>query len=735
MTFATWPLALIAAGIAIPALIILYFLKLRRRDMEVSSTLLWKKAIQDLQANAPFQKLRNNILLILQLLVLAAALFGLSQPEFKNKGVSGQRQIILIDRSASMSSLDGDAPVEPAKPTLAETVDVGGAPEAKTSQSRLDAAKKQAVELVNALAEPGMFSIEDKPEEAMVIAFDTTAEVVQAFTANKAMLRSAIESIKPTDAPTAFASAYNVSKAYTGTRKFEDQVVEKDAATGKPAGFIPTAPGAVLHIFSDGRLPDAARVDTAAEDQFVYHAIGSPSAINLGITGLRAERSFDNPGKVNIFVGLQSTDIVPRRVDVELVIDGRTADIKDVLVAAAAKPVGVDSAREGEEEPAVEAGVKPGIGGFVFPMDRPQGGVASVRLNPRGDDALAIDNVANVVVPPARRLSAVLVTAGNFLVQDALEGMKMSKFDVKSLAEFQKLLDADQLGDYDVFVFDKVLPDVKQADGKRVPGLPIGRSLVLGIVPPPPMGAVNESGTGGGEPDVVMDYQREHFALQLAAMNNLNIDKAPAMKVLDGTPVKVLARGTHGPLILEVNDTATQAIVVGFDPIASSWPWDPGFVLFLINSVLHLSQTQAGVLGQTMVPGETMATRLPRGAEDVRLDTPDGERIRLEPASDGSVQYGPIFRQGVYSLNWSGTAGSSDISVDGRPRRPLTVNLLDPQESDVAARPVLPMAREEVKSLDRKQRVMIRRLWPYLMMGALALVMLEWFVYNRKVAI
>ena len=40
-----WSAAL-AAGIAVPALLVLYFLKLRRREMPVSSTLLWRKAIQ-----------------------------------------------------------------------------------------------------------------------------------------------------------------------------------------------------------------------------------------------------------------------------------------------------------------------------------------------------------------------------------------------------------------------------------------------------------------------------------------------------------------------------------------------------------------------------------------------------------------------------------------------------------------------------------------------------------------
>ena len=58
----------------------LYFLKLRRRELPIPSTLLWKKAIQDLQVNAPFQKLRKNLLLLLQLLLLLLLLLALSRP-------------------------------------------------------------------------------------------------------------------------------------------------------------------------------------------------------------------------------------------------------------------------------------------------------------------------------------------------------------------------------------------------------------------------------------------------------------------------------------------------------------------------------------------------------------------------------------------------------------------------------------------------------------------------------
>src|SRR5882757_11133141 len=100
--------ALIAAGVAIPALLVLYFLKLRRREMPISSTFLWRKAIQDLQVNAPFQKLRRNLLLLLQLLLLLALLIALSRPIANYRPAAGKQTVILIDRSASMNAKDAD---------------------------------------------------------------------------------------------------------------------------------------------------------------------------------------------------------------------------------------------------------------------------------------------------------------------------------------------------------------------------------------------------------------------------------------------------------------------------------------------------------------------------------------------------------------------------------------------------------------------------------------------------
>src|SRR5437588_3954126 len=104
--FEHWGAGLAAASIVIPALLILYFLKLRRREMPVSSTFLWKKAIQDLQVNSPFQRLRRNLLLLLQLLLLILLLLSLSRPVTNFRPPAGEVSVILIDRSASMNALD-----------------------------------------------------------------------------------------------------------------------------------------------------------------------------------------------------------------------------------------------------------------------------------------------------------------------------------------------------------------------------------------------------------------------------------------------------------------------------------------------------------------------------------------------------------------------------------------------------------------------------------------------------
>ena len=99
------PNALWFALLAIPILLF-YLLKIRRKEVEISSTMLWRMALRDQQANAPWQKLRRNLLLLLQLIVLSMMVLAAARLAFPFASVAGGSVVLLIDGSASMQATD-----------------------------------------------------------------------------------------------------------------------------------------------------------------------------------------------------------------------------------------------------------------------------------------------------------------------------------------------------------------------------------------------------------------------------------------------------------------------------------------------------------------------------------------------------------------------------------------------------------------------------------------------------
>ncbi len=760
MTFLTPLYAAYAAAVLIPALIILYFLKLRRRDLEVSTTLLWKKAIQDLQANAPFQKLRRNILLILQLLALGAAIFALGQPQIRSDLGVGERNIILIDRSASMSAVDGD-------PDLS----VGD------RRIRLEAAKREAISLIESLREPGLFQRESA-DQAMVIAFDSSAEVVEQFTTDKKILKAAVESIKPTDAPTSMKEAMRLAKAYAPKR-----IVE-----GKPVEGLEGGLPATIHLWSDGRIPDSEESKPGDQDSFIFHRVGVPEAVNIGIVGLRAERAYDQPQNLSVFVALTSTMPAARQVDVELLVDGAVVAIKQVTVPPATTAISggetgepqASDAAAGEGAPpagATPPRPTPGTAGIVFPMERSEGAVMQVRLRgldstsqtPVAElDALDADNRAWLVVPPAKRMSVAVVTRGNLFISAALKGLPLARHEQMSPEEFTAVLKSGKAGEFDVIVLDAWLPPV----GAGEVGLPPGRYVVLGEVPSG-AGLIDR---GKGPPSIFMDWSRQHPVMRNVTLDPVIIAEsrlvdvrsrndtpptapaeeesngktdADAGKAAKGAATNaagqplvespgaslVIAETDQGPGIVESTGQDWRAVVVPFDVARSNWPFDVSFVVFLASAVDYIGGGQGGASGldRLVRPGEVISARLPAGADDARAKTPEGAEEPIVVAADGRAVFGPVRSLGVYEITWKGIAGPGDRQDGGRAVRPYAADLLDSQESDIGATDELMLATGSVTRLQQQRANLTTKLWPYFVLGALGLVMLEWFVYNRKV--
>jgi hypothetical protein len=693
-------LAIWAAAIAVPSLLILYFLKLRRRDVEISTTLLWKKAIEDFQANAPFQRLRKNILLLVQLLALGAALFALGQPQFRGATTSGGKHVILIDRSASMSALD-------AKNEAGKTV------------SRLDAAKEQAIKLVDSFRDPGIID-RDSGDQGMVISFDVSGKALQAFTSDKEQLKAAIRAIQPSDAPSSIEEAFKLVEAQAPRQTVVE--TREDGSLSeyeRPPGKIGT-----IHLYSDGRLPDIQKVIPGREDTVLFHAIGGSSSGNVGITSLRAVRAFDEPNKLSIFIGLDNAEAKARTVDVECQIDGNLVGIKGVELPPAAAPSGNAPPAPGTQGPPLI----PGTNGAVFNIERPQGGIVTVRVVPPAEDVLSVDNLAWLVVPPAKKLAVAVVTTGNDFILDALFSMPYSKLQRMTPQEFEDARTKGTLREYDVVLLDGYLPSMPKDASSP---LPAGRWLVLGAVPQAPDLLVDSGKVESGS--TFLDWSRDHPALRGVALEPVVIAETRKLEIPKGSGAVVLATGENGPAMVEFTTPEAHAIVVPFDLAKSNWPFEISMVVFLAQAVGHLGDDDAG-LGQMVKPGGVLTDHIPLNAKDVKVRLPSGEQASAgEPAPDGKIVYGPIQRSGVYMVSWQGPPGPTD-AVDGqRAIRPFAANLLSSPESDVAATSALSFASRDVTANDTSETKSIKRLWPWLLLACLGFVLFEWWVYNRKV--
>ncbi len=739
MTWLTPMYAAIAAGIAVPTLIILYFLKLRRRDLEISTTLLWKKSIQDLQANAPFQKLRRNLLLFLQLLALAGIIGALGQLQIKGQNVVGTKHVILIDRSGSMAAMDES--------------------DGRNARTRLEEAKLQAIALVESLGEGNVFN-KSNADEAMVIAFAGNGEVRQQFTSDKVALKNAIEAISLTDGPTSIEEAMRLAIAHKPKRNIVENV-------GLEAGIPVT-----MHLYSDGRLPDAEKARPGVEDTVIFHHIGKPDAFNIGVVGLRAERSYDNPNKLSIFVALQNNSASERTVDIEMLIDGTVAAIRparlpgatggELSAAAAAQADARERAAAStlggpalKADPKPESDVtvppaRPGVGGVVFQLERGAGALVQVRTRASGSgdpvegDVLPNDDRAWLVVPPAKKLAVAVVGRPELFISTALAGLPLSRLENRSPAEFEQLVRDGRHGEYDVIILNGWVPTPSAppaapgeagAPGAAPPpsisqALPPGRYLILGGVPAG-MGIVDKGKSGSAS---VVDWNRDHPALRVANLSSVQIAASRLVDVQRELGAETIASADNGPMVVEAASGDVRALVVPFDVADSDWPFKPSFVLFLASSISYLGEDGMGGGARTLVPGRELSDRIPVGAANVTLKGPDGKTQSLTPASDGRIVFGPIESTGVYDVTWDGPAGPIDlVGTSNRVLRTYAANLLDPNESDLGAAKTIALATAEIASERRESAQADKKLWPWFILAALCIVMFEWFIYNRKV--
>lgn len=276
---------------AIPVVVLFYLLKRKRVVRLVSSTLLWQKFLAETQASAPFQRLRHNWLLILQILLLALAVLALARPFFSGLAAPTRLLVVVLDASASMQATDE-------KP------------------SRFEKARAQALQLVDSM---------HGEERMMVLLAGARTEVKQSPTTDKAALRRALQACQVTDSSTHLNDALKTAAAFTFEKKSRpDTGNGKEVVTEETSGEI--------HLFSDGAAPSLEEFETKALP-LVYHRLGERCS-NLGFVSLEVRANPDNAAQRAIFTSIRNPGPAELAGEVELRFEDQSLEIKPVSVPA-----------------------------------------------------------------------------------------------------------------------------------------------------------------------------------------------------------------------------------------------------------------------------------------------------------------------------------------------------------------------------------------------------------------
>ncbi len=655
---------LLAAGIAVPSLLLFYFLRLRRQEVPISSTLLWRQAVQDLQVNSPFQRLRNNLLLWLQLAALLVAVFCLWRPVLQMVKTQEKTAILLIDQSASMATEEAD------------------------DKTRLDIAKENAKTYIDNL---------DDRSKVMIINFHDRARVAAPFTTDKQALRRQIDDIEQTDCTSRLTEALALAEAHS-TR----QIVSSEGGDLTPES--PTEPAEIV-LFSDGRIEDADEVVLRRGGMRI--ALAGTATDNAGITGVGARRNYERPEELSVFVTVANFGDQPVKSDLTLKIDGRIKAVCPVTLGPATKEeLPGTSTQPASLAPRPAAEQRANTAAVPFKLVYDGGGVLEVELI--RSDALGADNRAWIVVQPPRHLRVLLVTSGNYFLKRILDCLPLREVRVLDPEAFEgdrkNLAPGGRLA-YDVAIMDRFSPE----------NLPVGNYLFFGAAPK----VEGVKDTGVVENQFIYDWDDQHPVLRHVVLNYVWARKWRRIEL--PKRAERLVEGETTPVIATLSDGPSRHLIVAFDLHDSDWPLRVSFPVFTYNAIRYLSGSVTLAPSQSISPGAAAAIPVPAGADTLTVRRPDGESTELGSGELQAVYYRDTQRLGVYRVK---------PCVEGY--EAFAVNLLSPAESNIRPNASFTIGTEQItatKSIRRENRP----LWPWLMLGALVVLLLEWIIYNRRV--
>ena len=574
----------------VPLLILmLYFLKLRRTPLEVPSTYLWTRTIEDLHVNSIWQILRNSLLLILQMLVCLFLALALLRPGCDGDELQGEHFIFLVDNSASMAATDVD-----------------------DASSRLADAKQQVEQMILQM---------DPDDKAMLISFSDSSRILQSYTSNTSQLRKRLADIKQT------RRASNIKEAMVAA-----SALANPGRTSTSEGDVQVADAieAQLHIFTDGGFANVDEIGLG-NLQASYHPVGGLSVPdNIGITQFAVSNDINLSGKMFAFAQLVNTGEQDVNTSVSLYVNDELADADTTISINA----------EDKHELSFD------LTSIVADLDE----AITVRLEIDDADVYMQDNVAHNVINPPRRAKVLIVTEQNPFLSDVVDTDKVRKvadvtIENRSILDEKDYQDRANLGFYDLIIFDqctpKSMPTCSTVFFNDFPaetdweiGEPQFPTIVMDVNTTHPVMAG-------------VSFNR----VRIAKSGKVEGPKGalPLVEATYGSIMSIGSRGGYEDLVIgfplvEYDEAGN---------LVNNTDWAGRYIsfpLFFENVLDVLAGGSRFQSLKTSQPGELVTIRTPIPLEEIQVEGPGKASAILKRTRDGSYVFGQAELPGIYEV-------------------------------------------------------------------------------------
>ena len=534
---------LVGCAIGCLSVLLLYMLRLRRRPVSVSSTMLWSRAVKDMEGNVPWQRLSPSVLLLVHLLIVILLSLAIARPVFDGMMGDHQRVYLVVDTSASMKALyDGE--------------------------SAIDRAKEQAIERAKGLFDSG------RSPSVSVIEAGLTPRVVLADSDERGRVVAAIQSLQATDQGGDLVEAVGlIERLHEAALAQENLSEDSESADEQLGGEDP----ALIWVFSDGgSINDAAGMSIPMRSgagvsvaPFGDRFDRDRPMPNIGVLAVGSSRDRSDPDVCRLFVRVGRSTSGPKAAVIR-VYEGEQEITNRAIV--------FDQAIETHTQ----------TRGETFELRLAQEVLLRIELDV--DDALETDNVAWVRVPDPDPVRITVVAPdgqADPLLVDMLEVIARTRVLVVGPDDQGAYMN----GDADLVVFDRV-------DAATLPNSP-----TIGFASRLPGGPTQDV-LATSQRTRMISWDRSDPMVRDASVGAVSYTRSVILpEEAESGKTRVLARDRDGSVIVERVIAGHRHVRLAFALHDSNWAVQVGLPIFLVNAVDQLLPG-AGGLGEVYTTRE-----------------------------------------------------------------------------------------------------------------------------------